>query len=76
MWAQLGLALVSILKAIAQPLVLALAYMAGKRSAARDIQGEQAKKDAELNAGYAEDLARRPEPGESTGGMRRGDWPT
>lgn len=57
-------------------LPLLAGYLMGKRSAEKEIAAEQAKKDAELNAGYAEDLARRPEPGESTGGMRRGDWPT
>lgn len=71
-WAKI----VSIFASLVKPLMYAIIYFAGKRAATKEVEAEQAKKDAELNAGYAEDLARRPEPGESTGGMRRGDWPT
>jgi len=71
-WAKIVSALLGLIK----PLMYFLIYLGGKKAAFKEVEAEQAKKDAELNAGYAEDLARRPEPGESTGGMRRGDWPT
>jgi hypothetical protein len=71
-WAKVVAAFASIVK----PLLAFLIYMAGKRAARTEIEAEQAKEDAKLNSDYAEILADRPEPGESTSGMRRGDWPT
>jgi hypothetical protein len=71
-WAKVVAAFASIVK----PLLAFLIYMAGKRAARTEIEAEQAKEDAKLNSDYAEIVARRPEPGESTRGMRSGDWPT
>jgi hypothetical protein len=61
---------------LVKPLIYAIIYFAGKKAATKEIEAEQAKQDAKLNSDYAEILADRPEPGESTSGMRRGDWPT